>query len=79
MTTTTDSLAPGLDVAELPAGPVAYRDLGSGDPIVFVHGLLVDGRLWEGAAAELSRVAPLHRPRLADGLAPAGDEARTPT
>ena len=55
MTITTDSLAPGLDVAELAAGPVAYRDLGEGDPIVFVHGLLVDGRLWEGAAAELSR------------------------
>ena len=55
MTITTDSLAPGLDVAELAAGPVAYRDFGEGDPIVFVHGFLVDGRLWEGAAAELSR------------------------
>lgn len=40
--------------AELPQGSVAYRDLGAGDPIVFVHGLLVDGRLWSGVAERLA-------------------------
>ncbi|MBA3808659.1 MAG: alpha/beta fold hydrolase [Solirubrobacterales bacterium] len=27
-------------------GTIAYSEQGSGEPIVFVHGLLVDGRLW---------------------------------
>lgn len=40
-------------VAETPAGPVAYRDLGTGEPILFVHGLLVDGQLWSGVAERL--------------------------
>jgi pimeloyl-ACP methyl ester carboxylesterase len=31
----------------LPQGTIRYRDEGSGPPIVFVHGALVDGRLWE--------------------------------
>jgi len=31
---------------ELPQGTIRYRDSGSGSPIVFVHGLLVDGLLW---------------------------------
>lgn len=30
----------------LKQGIINYRDEGTGDPIVFVHGLLVDGRLW---------------------------------
>jgi pimeloyl-ACP methyl ester carboxylesterase len=30
----------------LAQGPIRYRDTGSGSPIVFAHGLLVDGRLW---------------------------------
>jgi pimeloyl-ACP methyl ester carboxylesterase len=33
---------------QLPAGTVRYREAGSGPPIVFVHGFLVDGRLWDG-------------------------------
>jgi pimeloyl-ACP methyl ester carboxylesterase len=41
-------------IAELPQGPIHYRDVGSGDPIVFVHGYLVDGRLWEGTATALA-------------------------
>ena len=41
-------------VAELPQGPIRYREAGSGDPIVFVHGFLVDGRLWEGTAERLA-------------------------
>ena len=31
---------------KLPQGTVRYSDSGSGDTIVLVHGLLVDGRLW---------------------------------
>jgi pimeloyl-ACP methyl ester carboxylesterase len=31
---------------ELLQGTIRYRDSGSGSPIVFVHGLLVDGLLW---------------------------------
>ena len=30
----------------LPQGTIRYSERGSGDPIVLVHGLLVDGRLW---------------------------------
>ncbi len=30
----------------LPQGTIHYRDSGDGPPIVFVHGLLVDGALW---------------------------------
>jgi pimeloyl-ACP methyl ester carboxylesterase len=41
-------------IANLPQGPIRYRDSGEGDPIVFVHGYLVDGRLWEGTAAALA-------------------------
>ena len=32
---------------ELPAGPLRYREAGAGPPLVFVHGYLVDGRLWD--------------------------------
>jgi pimeloyl-ACP methyl ester carboxylesterase len=38
--------APSLNQVRLPAGPIRYRDTGSGTPIVFAHGLLVDGTLW---------------------------------
>jgi pimeloyl-ACP methyl ester carboxylesterase len=30
----------------LPQGTIHYRDAGEGPPVVFVHGLLVDGTLW---------------------------------
>lgn len=39
---------------DLPQGRVRYRERGSGEPIVFVHGYLVDGRLWDGPAAKLA-------------------------
>jgi len=42
---------------ELPMGTIRYREAGAGKPIVFVHGYLVDGRLWDGVV---------------DALAPAG-------
>lgn len=41
-------------MVELAQGPVRYREQGEGDPILFVHGLLVDGRLWERAVEPLS-------------------------
>ena len=43
-----------LPTADVPQGAIAYRDLGEGGPIVFVHGLLVDGRLWSGVAERLA-------------------------
>jgi pimeloyl-ACP methyl ester carboxylesterase len=42
----------------LPQGTIRYREMGEGEPIVFVHGYLVDGRLWSGTAEALS---PGHR------------------
>jgi pimeloyl-ACP methyl ester carboxylesterase len=35
-------------------GTVRTRVVGSGPPIVFVHGALVDGRLWDGVVARLA-------------------------
>ncbi len=34
------------DQISLPAGTIRYRDSGTGAPIVFVHGALVNGSLW---------------------------------
>lgn len=39
---------------ELPAGTIRYREAGRGSPVVFVHGFLVDGRLWDGVVDALS-------------------------
>jgi len=39
---------------DLPAGKVRYREAGEGKPVVFVHGYLVDGRLWDGVVDHLS-------------------------
>jgi pimeloyl-ACP methyl ester carboxylesterase len=39
----------------LPQGTIHYRDTGSGEPIVFVHGLLVNGDLWRKVTPALSR------------------------
>jgi pimeloyl-ACP methyl ester carboxylesterase len=39
---------------ELPAGAIRYREAGEGKPVVFVHGFLVDGRLWDGVVDGLS-------------------------
>jgi pimeloyl-ACP methyl ester carboxylesterase len=39
---------------ELPAGRIRYREAGSGPAVVFVHGFLVDGRLWDGVVDALS-------------------------
>ncbi len=39
---------------DLPAGRIRYREAGAGKAIVFVHGYLVDGRLWGGVVDRLS-------------------------
>jgi len=39
---------------QLPAGTIRYREAGAGKPVVFVHGFLVDGRLWDGVVDALS-------------------------
>jgi pimeloyl-ACP methyl ester carboxylesterase len=38
----------------VPAGTIRYREAGTGPAIVFVHGYLVDGRLWDGVADALA-------------------------
>jgi pimeloyl-ACP methyl ester carboxylesterase len=39
---------------QLSAGRIRYREAGEGKPILFVHGYLVDGRLWEGVVDRLA-------------------------
>jgi pimeloyl-ACP methyl ester carboxylesterase len=39
---------------QIPVGTIRYREAGSGPTIVFVHGYLVDGRLWDGVAEALA-------------------------
>jgi pimeloyl-ACP methyl ester carboxylesterase len=46
--------SPTRSEIDLPAGRVRYRDAGEGRPVVFVHGYLVDGRLWDGVVDALS-------------------------
>jgi pimeloyl-ACP methyl ester carboxylesterase len=38
---------------ELQQGTVRYRELGTGEPLVFLHGFAVDSRLWQGVAGHL--------------------------
>jgi pimeloyl-ACP methyl ester carboxylesterase len=45
-------------IVDLPQGRLAYRERGSGPPIVFVHGVLVNGDLWRDVVDVL---APRHR------------------
>jgi len=48
----------GTTVADLDQGRLAYRAAGpaisSSPPVVFAHGVLVDGRLWDGVADRLA-------------------------
>jgi pimeloyl-ACP methyl ester carboxylesterase len=39
---------------QLSQGTIRYRDEGAGDPLVFVHGLLVDSRLWDAVTPLLT-------------------------
>lgn len=38
----------------LDAGTIRYREAGTGPPIVFVHGYMVDSRLWDGVVDRLA-------------------------
>jgi pimeloyl-ACP methyl ester carboxylesterase len=56
----------------LPQGPISYRDTGEGPPVVFIHGLLVDGALWrkvtpllDGTARSIAPDLPLGSHRTA--------------
>jgi pimeloyl-ACP methyl ester carboxylesterase len=44
-----------LHELRLAHGVIRYRELGSGEPIVLVHGLLTNGLLWSEVAPELAR------------------------
>ena len=48
-----DSLGRQREV-KLPQGTIRYREQGEGEPIVFVHGLLVNGDLWRKVVPLLS-------------------------
>lgn len=58
LTMNTDHITAGPLVAELPQGNLSYRAAGprssSRPPVVFVHGLLVDDRLWAPVADRLA-------------------------
>lgn len=41
-------------VVETSGGPVEVREIGSGPTLVFVHGLLVDGRVWDPLVEQLA-------------------------
>ena len=61
---------------DLPAGRIRYREAGEGTPVVFVHGYLVDGRLWDGVVDRLSATHRCLAPGLADRRPADRDEAR---
>ncbi len=43
-----------MNEVRLPQGTIRYRELGSGKPIVLVHGFLVNGELWREVAPRLA-------------------------
>lgn len=43
-----------MNEVRLPQGIIRYRDLGAGEPIVLVHGLLTNGELWRDVAPRLA-------------------------
>jgi pimeloyl-ACP methyl ester carboxylesterase len=45
---------PNMNEARLPQGIIRYRELGSGKPIVLVHGFLTNGELWRDVAPRLA-------------------------
>lgn len=46
-----------MPTIELPQGTIRYEDVGSGPTVVFIHGLLVNGKLWRKVTPDLSRSA----------------------
>jgi pimeloyl-ACP methyl ester carboxylesterase len=55
---------------KLSQGTIRYRDVGEGPPVVFVHGVMVNGELWGPVAAVLSREARCIVPDLPLGSHP---------
>ena len=53
---TTETKATGWreSEAEVAAGTIRYREAGSGPTLVFVHGALVDGQIWNATAERLT-------------------------
>jgi pimeloyl-ACP methyl ester carboxylesterase len=43
-----------MNEVRLPQGTIRYRELGAGEPIVLVHGLLTNGELWRDVAPRLA-------------------------
>ncbi|HTD58049.1 MAG TPA: alpha/beta hydrolase [Solirubrobacteraceae bacterium] len=43
-----------MNEVRLPQGTIRYRELGSGKPVVLIHGLLVNGELWREVAPRLA-------------------------
>lgn len=50
----TDQRGPEQEI-DLPIGRIRYREIGAGQPVVFVHGFLADGELWREVAPLLAR------------------------
>jgi pimeloyl-ACP methyl ester carboxylesterase len=48
-------LLPVMPTVSLPPGEVEYQDTGAGAPIVLLHGLLVNGSLWNAVVPLLAR------------------------
>lgn len=46
-----------MPTIQLPQGRIHYEDLGTGPTVVFVHGLLVNGKLWRKVTPTLSQSA----------------------
>jgi pimeloyl-ACP methyl ester carboxylesterase len=46
-----------MPTIDLPQGTIRYEDVGSGPAVVFVHGLLVNGKLWRKVTPVLSSSA----------------------
>ena len=44
-----------LKRAALSAGEIAYRELGEGRPLVFIHGLFLNGSIWDRMARDLAK------------------------
>ncbi len=43
-----------LRTVQLPQGPIQYRDMGAGPPLLFIHGFLVNGEMWRKVYPPLS-------------------------
>jgi pimeloyl-ACP methyl ester carboxylesterase len=43
-----------MNEVRLPQGIIRYRELGTGEPVVLVHGLLTNGELWRDVAPHLA-------------------------